>query len=314
VTLSVRPYEAADQPAWDELVERSRSAHFLFRRGYMDYHADRFVDHSLLVLDDGRLVAALPANRDGTAVVSHGGLTFGGLITDESTTAGRMLDVFAAVRDHLREAGAEAWLYKPVPHIYHRVPGEEDLFALFRHGARLVRRDVSSAIRLGVRPPYTKGRRAALGSAARAGIEVRRDEDFHAFMELQRDVLQERHGVDPVHTGEELALLAGRFPDSIKLHTARVDGRLVAGVVVYETPMVAHAQYIAASEDGRETHAVDLIVDTLIESYEGHKPWWDFGTSMEDGGRSLNRGLLRNKESYGARTVVYDHYELDLTA
>jgi Acetyltransferase (GNAT) domain len=312
VTLSVRPYEGSDQPIWDELVGRSRSAHFLFYRGYMDYHADRFVDYSLLVLDEDRLVAALPANREGTAVVSHGGLTFGGLITDESMTSGRMLDAFAAVCDHLRGAGAATWLYKPVPHIYHRVPGEEDLFALSRHGARLIRRDVSSAIRLDVRLPYSKGRRAALKSAERTGIEVRRDDDFEAFMALQRDVLQARYGVEPVHTGAELALLAGRFPDSIGLHTARIDGRLVAGVVVYETPMVAHAQYIAANEEGREAHALDLILHTLIASYEGRKTWWDFGTSMEDDGRSINSSLARNKESYGARTVVYDRYALDL--
>ena len=33
--------------------------------------------------------------------------------------------------------------------------------------------------------------------------------------------------------------------------------------------------------------------------------------STEDGGRQLNAGLMRNKESYGARATVFDWYALD---
>jgi hypothetical protein len=314
VTLAVRRYEPADQPAWDEFAARSRSAHFLFRRGYMDYHADRFEDHSLLVFDGTRLLAALPANLDGSTLVSHGGLTFGGFLTDRTMSARRMLETFAVAGDYLRGRGVESWVYKVVPHIYHRVPAEEDLYALFRSGATLTARHVSSAIRLDERLPYTKGRKAALRDAERSGVVVGASQDFHAFMALQREVLQSRYGVDPVHTGAELELLASRFPEEITLRTATRDGRLLAGIVLYETPLVAHAQYIAVGDEGREAHAFDLIVDALIPEYEGRKRWLDFGGSTERSGHHLNEPLVRNKESYGARTVVYDHYLLDLAA
>jgi hypothetical protein len=147
----------------------------------------------------------------------------------------------------------------------------------------------------------------------RAGVEIRRSDDFEAFMELQRLVLRTRHDATPVHTAAELTLLAGRFPDAISLHTAQVDGRLVAGIVVYETPTVARAQYTAASEEGRAAHALDLLADTLIASYEGRKRWWDFGASTLRSGQQLNEGLIGNKESYGARAVVFDHYLLEPT-
>ena len=312
MTVAVRRYEPRDADGWNAFAARSRSGHFLFQRGYMDYHADRFEDHSLMAFDGDRLVAVLPANRAGTTLESHGGLTFGGFLTDEGMTARRMLELLGATRDHLREQGFEAWLYKAVPHIYHRVPAEEDLYALFRAGARLVRRDVSSAIRLDARLPYTKGRRAGIKAAARGGVELARGGDFDSFMALQRAVLRARHDAEPVHTAAELALLAGRFPDGIALHTASVDGRLVAGVVVYETPTVAHAQYIAVGDEGRDLHALDLLADALIASYAGRKRWWDFGASTLRDGRELNEALVRNKESYGARAVVYDHYLLEL--
>lgn len=310
--LEVRPYSPRDRAVWDDLVSRSRSAHFLFRRGYMEYHADRFADHSLLVYDGSKLVAGLPANLDGGQLKSHAGLTFGGFLTDGTLSTRRMLDVLAATRRYLREQGVRSLLYKVVPHIYHRFPAEEDLYALHSLGAKLIRRDVASAIQLDSRLPYSKGRKSDLKVAERSGVEVRASGDFHSFMELQRQVLESRHGAEPVHTAEELALLAGRFPREITLHTATIEDRLVAGVVVYETPVVAHTQYIAVNEEGRTAHALDKLVDTLISSYEGRKRWWDFGTSMADAGRALNEPLIRNKESYGARGVVYDHYLLDL--
>lgn len=314
MSLAVRRYEPADQPAWDDFAARSRSAHFLFQRAYMDYHADRFEDHSLLVFDEGRLTAALPANLDGSTLVSHGGLTFGGFLTGSAMSARRMLETFDAACTFTRECGIAAWLYKPVPHIYHRVPAEEDLYALFRTGATLTARHVSSAIRLDERLPYSKGRKAALRDAGRSGVAVGPSTDFQGFMALQREVLQSRYGVEPVHTGAELELLAGRFPEGIKLRTATLEGRLLAGIVTYETPEVAHAQYIAVGDDGRALHALDPIVDALIAEHTGSKRWLEFGGSTERSGRYLNEPLVRNKESYGARTVVYDHYLLDLAA
>lgn len=312
MTLAVRRYEPEDERAWDDLVSRSRSGHFLFRRGYMDYHADRFADHSLLVYDEGTLVAALPANVEGAAWISHGGLTFGGVLADNRMSTRRMLAVFDALLAYLRELDGEVLFYKPVPHIYHRTPAEEDLFALYRAGARLIRRDAASVICLDARVPYSKGRKADLKVAQRSGVTVGRSRDFGAFMHLQREVLQRRYDARPVHTTEELELLADRFPDEITLHVATVEGRLVAGVVMYETPVVARTQYIAVSEEGRATHALDKIVDELLGSYRGRKRWWDFGTSTLNAEGGLNEALIRNKESYGARTVVYDHYVLDV--
>src|SRR5439155_7437301 len=83
-SLVVRPYDPTGKREWDELVRRARAPHFFFQRDYVEYHADRFADASLLVYEGGRVLAALPANRAEDAVVSHGGLTFGGFVTDRA--------------------------------------------------------------------------------------------------------------------------------------------------------------------------------------------------------------------------------------
>jgi hypothetical protein len=312
--LAVRPYAAEDKEAWDDLVEQSRSRHFLFRRDYMEYHRDRFEDASLVVADGDALVAALPANREGDEVVSHGGLTFGGLLSGPELTARRTVAVFEALLEYLRADGVRALLYKAVPHIYHRVPAEEDLYALFVHGANLVRRDCSSAVRQDSRLGYTKGRRSAVRGAEKAELQIARDTDFSGFMQMEDEALRRRHGIAPVHSPEEMTLLADRFPENIKLFTARKQGEPLAGAIVYETDAVAHAQYIAGTEQGYAEHALDAVIDHLLETEYGDKRWFDFGISTTEEGRTLNEGLVRNKESYGARAVVYDTYRFELDA
>ena len=309
--LTLVPYSPGEQREWDDLVDRSRAPHFFFRRDYLAYHADRFPDASLLVREGGRLLAVLPANRDGDRLVSHGGLTFGGFITDRRMTATRMLAAFEAVLGRLRADGVTTWVYKPPPHIYHRVPAEEDLYALTRCGARLVRRDLSSTVLMADRLPYSKGRKAAV-KAARA-LRVAQERDFAEFWAVEEEALARRHGVAPVHTLEEIELLAGRFPDGIELFTARDDGgALLGGVVVFVTPVLAHAQYIAATEEGQARGAVDAIVEHLLAERYADRRWFDFGISTTEQGRVLNEGLVGNKESYGARAITYDTYELEV--
>ena len=87
---------------------------------------------------------------------------------------------------------------------------------------------------------------------------------------------------------------------------------MVGGVVIYESRHVAHAQYIAATEEGKEMGATDVILNFLIKEYYSEKKYFDFGISTENEGKYLNVGLIDNKEGYGARGVVYDFYKLDL--
>jgi GNAT acetyltransferase-like protein len=308
--VHVARYTAGEKRRWDELVGTSKNGVFLFRRDYMDYHADRFADHSLLFTCGDELLAVLPANATDDALVSHGGLTFGGVVCDARMRTATMLRIFDAIGEHLRAEGKPRLIYKAVPHIYHRVPAEEDLYALYRNNARLIRRDLSSTIVPRERVGPTKGRKWSLKRSQAAGLEVRRSADFAAFMAIEADVLRVKYGLRPVHSAGEMALLAERFPDHIKLFAAFRGSAMLAGVCVYESANVAHAQYIAATDEGKRVGALDAILHRLItEDYAG-KAYFDFGISTEQEGRHVNDGLLDNKESFGARAVVYDFYEL----
>lgn len=310
-TLSVARYEPRDREQWNTFVASAKNGVFLFHRDYMDYHTDRFVDGSLIFVRDGRPLALLPANRSDDVLVSHGGLTFGGIVSGNEMRTPLMLELFETLRSRLREDGITRLVYKAVPHIYHRQPAEEDLYALIRNGARLVRRDVTSTIRLADRGRISDRRRRGASRARAAGLEVRRSDDFDAFMAIMGDLLREKYDRDPVHTPEELRLLASRFPGHIELQAAFDGETMLGGVVVYADHRVAHAQYTGATEEGKRLGALDLVFEQLLERYTD-RAYFDFGISSDRDGSFLNVPLIENKEGFGARAVVHDFYELDI--
>ncbi len=297
---------------WDEFVRQSKNGVFLFFRDYLEYHSDRFQDHSLMFFKDDRLVALMPANLNGKVLASHGGLTFGGIISDRRMTTPLMLELFRALVDDLRGRGVRILVYKAVPHIYHLLPAEEDLYALFVNNARLLRRDLSSTFAAGQRLPLARNRRRALDRARAHGVKVARSQEFGRFMAIAEARLMERHGVRPVHTPAEMELLAGRFPENIKLFAVSLHDEMLGGVIIYESRNVAHGQYRHATEKGMGLGALDFLMEFLLNDVYRDKPYFDFGISTVDEGRTLNSQLIRNKEGCGARATVYDFYELAL--
>ena len=309
--IQVKRYRADQQSAWNDFVAASKNGTFLLDRNYMEYHSDRFVDHSLILWgDDDRIVALLPANQSDQTLQSHAGLTYGGLVLGTRTGAAAAIDMLQAIVAYLRANGLSHLQYKTIPSIYHRHPAEEDRYALFRENATLSRRDVLSVVPRQERLRFQERRARGVKSAAKAGVRVAEATEFAAFWQVLGDNLKERFSVAPVHSLAEIELLRGRFPWAIRLFIAQLDTDTVAGCVVFETHRVAHLQYISANDDGRRSHALDAIFDHLLTAVYADKEFFDFGISNEEAGRVLNAGLLEQKEGFGARTIVHDYYDI----
>jgi hypothetical protein len=310
--ISVVPYTSDRANAWNAFVARSKNGLFMFDRSYMDYHRDRFDDASLLVYRDDALVAVLPANRHGQTVQSHGGLTFGGLITDQHVSMPRFLEAFAAVLAYLQETRAELFEYRAPPTIYHQLPAEEDRYALFLSGAECCRRDVTSVILPGRRLPLRKGRASEVSKAKRHALRFEESNRWADFWEILSDNLHRKHGRQPVHSIAEIEMLHSRFPQNIRLFTVASGAELHAGTVIYESVPVAHTQYIGCSQTGYEIGAVDFLIVNLLDHVYAGKPYFDFGISNENDGLFLNKGLIEFKEGFGARSITHDFYVVKL--
>jgi hypothetical protein len=299
---------------WDAFVETSKNGTFLFKRNYMEYHSDRFTDHSLMFYCNNRLLAVLPANirESEKTLVSHGGLTYGGFVMHPDTKTSEIIEITEELKRYMQKSGIKHLIYKPVPHIYSRIPSEEPLYALFHAGAKLSARSISTTIDNRERLKFSQLRKRCISKAVKAGIECRESGDYEKFWDILTTILQARHEIIPVHSKEEIELLHGKFPSNIKLYTACRQGEVVAGIVVYETVRTAHFQYIAASDEGCSMGALDMLISHLVENVYSCKRYIDFGTSTEQNGTYLNEGLIKQKEGFGGRAVVYDTYELNI--
>lgn len=307
-------YDATMAAQWNELARLCRNSTFQHQRGYMDYHSDRFTDCSLIALHNGKPRALLPANVDGDTLWSHRGLTFGSwLVPPKHFDVTVMIEVMDATVAWMKDNGLKRLVYKAVPHIYHRYPCEEDLYALFRHHASLIETNISTTIDLSCPLPLDRGNKSGANAARKAGITVGPSEDWQQYWHLLSSLLDERYDTRPVHTLDEILLLQSRFPDDIRLYTATLDGELLAGVVMYLSAPVAHCQYIGASPRGKESKALTLLFDYLIqESTRLGFRYFDFGISNEDHGRYLNEGLVQQKSRLGGRGIVYNTFEITL--
>ncbi|AYR22738.1 GNAT family N-acetyltransferase [Herbaspirillum rubrisubalbicans] len=314
MSIEIASFAEADSQRWDDFCATAINGSFLHSRRFLSYHGDRFDDLSLMIFDSGKLVGVLPAAlspADATQVVSHPGITYGGIVHDGKLVGMKMLAALSAVSEWYRRLGYGSLLYKALPHIYARAPAQDDLYALFRLGATRVRCDLSCAMDLAARLERSERRKRSF-KKANASVAV---SDEQHLMEPLWQVLEEnlvrKHGARPVHTMAELALLRERFPQHITVLCALIDGQVEAGVVFFNSSSVWHAQYIAASAKAYDVAALDAVFEAgIVRAREAGVRYFDFGTSNEEGGMILNDGLYRFKSEFGAAGVAHEFFEL----
>ncbi|MBQ7421132.1 MAG: GNAT family N-acetyltransferase [Prevotella sp.] len=311
--FEIRRYAPEYSAAWNSFVARSKNGTFLFDRRYMDYHADRFCDYSLMIYRKNRIFALLPANEQGNVLHSHQGLTYGGLLLDGKATTGEVCELFRLLNNYLRERGFNRIVYKAIPYIYHQQPAQEDLYALTNVcQARIVARHISSTIVMNKRQKFAESRRSGLRKALNNGITARESGDLNTFWTILSNNLHRKYGSVPVHSAEEMELLKSRFPDNIKLFMAYQGDIALGGALLYVTPQVVHTQYISASPEGKNAGALDLLFNYLLNDVYTDYHYFDFGKSSNGDGHELNAPLIFQKEGFGGRGVCYDWYEWDL--
>lgn len=312
VEYTIRPYTPDDAPSWNEFVRDACNATFLFNRQFMDYHADRFADHSLIVESDGKWEAVLPAHLTNGELYSHFGLTYGGLVYGPSTKMASVVMMLQTILEYLHGRGIGRLHIKTLPSIYHQRPAQELHFALFLVDAKLTRRDALSVIDRRSGFKISKTRREGIRRGEKNGLLIREEAIFDAFWnDILIPNLRERHQTSPVHSLEEIKMLHSRFPEQIRHFNVYHREKLVAGTTVFVSDLVAHPQYVSGEDERNALGSIDFLYDHLINKVFTDKPFFDFGISQEDGGRKVNGGLLFWKESYGAGTITQDYYSVE---
>lgn len=297
---------------WDNLISCSRNGTFLFYRDYMDYHSDRFIDCSFLILKKGKVEGIIPGNIHNSLFYSHQGLTYGGIVISSKICLNDTINIFDKLNIELKKLGVKGVIYKPVPLIYHNLPSQEDIYALFRNNAEKIGCNISSSIFQQNKLSFNESRKSGLRKSKKGAVIVSESNNLPEFWNILEGNLENKYNKHPVHTLEEIELLKNKFPKNIVLYLARYMRLAVAGVLLYLMKGVVHVQYISANEMGKQVGALDLIFDKLINEIYVDIPVFDFGHSNNNMGYSLNENLIFQKEGFGGRGIVYETYRYGL--
>ena len=308
----VEKYTKENRLAWDTFISGAKNATFLFARDFMEYHSDRFTDYSLLVYKDDLLYAVLPANIVGDKLYSHKGLTYGSLVLSKSAKLLYTFEAFKALLAFLNAKAISTLELRNIPTFYNTMPSDELSYFLFKANATLIKRDALMVIDTSTKIKFQKNRREGINKAKRNGLTIAVDDNFEGFWnEILIPNLQKKHGVAPVHSLEEIQMLATKFPDHIKQVNVYKDNVIVAGTTLFLTKTTIHPQYVSGNSDKNAFGSLDLAYDYIINHFDSSKRYFDFNISSEKNGAALNSGLIFWKESCGARTYVADNYLID---
>jgi len=285
--------------AWNAFIAQAVNGTFLFHRDFMEYHSDRFVDSSLLVYDHNTLVCCVPGNKSGKTFYSHQGLTYGGFILSENTT--QLETIIYAVLKHLQAQQFTRLVFNMQLAFYNpfaTVINEILLSQNFEITRKLCNMQLHLAAPLKISNKKTAGYRNGLFD----DLSLRIEHDFSRFWkEVLVPQLAARHEVKPVHTLEEITLLAAHFPANIKQYNVYREQVLLAGVTFFLHGDIAKSQYAATAPAGRALNAMDfLYIEAMQDLKDAGYAILDYGPVNERDG-TINRGVQRFKEELGCK-------------
>lgn len=346
MSITVVPYTGAFEQKWDAFVQTARNGTIFHTRKFLSYHpADRFTDHSLLLMDGEKIMGVLSAAKKEEggkkSLVAHPGASYGGLVIDAEASVqdtGAMID---AILEYARkEKFASVSMLRLPPASLQTKYSEDQMYWLFHRGFTMTRSEMDGAIdlseltpRLAVLARGQSGKsdtaladedsvlrsltgkcRNMVRQAERAGITVKLTKDFGSFWPILEGVLAGRHGTKPTHTLEEIQSLQTLLPDGFRLLAAYEGTKMVGGIVLVTIHAKAlYTLYMAQEYASQKNHPMHLLLTEAIRlAIKEKRRVLHLGVSTEDGGKKINEGLFFFKESFGCRPVRRESFEITL--
>lgn len=323
--MEIIRYKNDFKDEWDGFVGNSRNGTLFHTRRFLSYHKeDKFVDHSLIVLHNKKVVSVFPAiefkNSSNLVLKSHGGSSYGGPIFNVDSGLSVVKDVLESIEDYAVSKGFSSIEMRIAPRVYHIYPSEDVDYALWYLGYNVVSAELSSAVQLfsetneSLENIFRCDTRRSIDKAYRAGIKVCVSDDWSSYWDILRDNLQVKHRTIPTHTLDEIMLLKSICKEEINLYAAYYNNNLISGTVVFRgNSSACHTFYIAQDYDFQKLRSLNLVFYILIKKlYKDKYRYLNFGISTESGGTAINDGLFRFKEGFGARGTIRRYYRKEI--
>lgn len=281
----------------------------------MEYHNDRFEDHSFIFYKKQKPIALFPANKKGNTLYSHQGLTFGSFVLSKNIGANEVNELLELLINHATKEGFQEIVIKMIPQIYHKQASNELSYFLHLKNGQLVNKNFVLAIDYSQPLQIHKTKRKHYEKNKDIGFEVEITSNFESFWTgVLQPKLQQKYNANPVHTLEEITKLQQHFPENIIQYNLKLDGEIVAGITIFKNKEVVKSQYGATTAKGEAVRALEFLFLHIIYKFqeEGIR-YFSMGTVDADTDKGYNVGLLKQKEELGCVAFTQDIYKLSLS-
>ena len=315
-------YSKNDEAIWDKFVSDSNNGTIFHLRKFLNYHSkDKFVDHSILISKNNKLFSVLPAAERVVAnqkfLVSHPGSSVGSFVIPENLSIANSIELVSQIKNYAKKSDFNGIQITLPPNLYQKRLSNYMDFAFFKGGFVYKKREVTSILFLenNIETTLKKFRpshRRAVKTAQSKGVIVRESEKYDEYYKILQKNLSKRHGVNPTHTLRELKKLKTIFKDKVKLFSAFIDGKMIAGIVNFIiNDQVVLAFYISHDELYNQYRPLNILFYEVFSwAIESKYKVYDFGIFTVN--EEPNMGLGRFKENFGASGIFRDTIELNL--
>jgi len=277
----------------------------------MEYHNHKFIDASLLIFKNDKLISLLPANIFDDKLYSHQGLSYGGFILNKFSKLRDIVEVFKITLEYLNKNNIKSIYYKSIPDFYTYLPSNEDQYVLFKLNAKIVKTEVLSVVNKNSLF-LSKDRKSGIKRGQNNDLKIVEVNDFEDFWNiLLIKNLIKKHNVSPVHSLKEITQLKKLFNKQIRQFNVYKGKNLIAGSTIFETKTTAHVQYISSDLSKNKLGSLDFLFHNLITDIFKNKKFFDFGNSHENDGKNVNEGLIYWKEGFGSQSFSQNFYEIE---
>ena len=310
---TVKRYCSDDFALWNDFISQATNATFLFDRNFMEYHADRFQDFSLLVFEEDILQAVVPANCKDNQIFSHQGLTYGGFVFRNEFPIGQIETVLSETFSFLQSQGFVKCEIKAMLPFYAPDFHAEIQQVLSDKQAKITAQKMNLAIDFRTEYSISKSKLKHYRRLQSEGLVVKKEADCTIFwQEVLEPLLLEKYQTKPLHSLAEINSLQSKFPNHIEQYNLYRDGEILAGITLFKTATVIKSQYGATTENGKKFRALDYLFLYLIDSFKADYDYFDMGTVDDNSELGYNEGLLNQKKELGCSVYSQNIFQIAL--
>lgn len=310
--IEVKRYSQPDQSVWDIFVDNADNGFFFFKRAFMEYHADRFTDFSLLIYFNNHLVSLFPANLKGNQIHSHQGLSYGGLIYVHDLPLDTISDIHNSIQDYFHQLGISSITVSPAPPQYSesRKNRYNDLLK-----NKSVKTEHSKPISIVdkdcVKLPTR--RRLRIPQSHEEKYRIIQVHDFKQVWPMIAECYINQHGFQPVHSTEEMLYLKSCFPDNIIANAIQENSPnapTIATLITLEDKNIVKFQYIGYTKEARNFNVIDFLYYKVIQKAIYENKSVDMGHSIDVNTNIINENIIFAKRRHGAIEIEANTFVL----